>query len=376
MNGGVFMNNKDDKENKLEKTVEKISKVFLEKYNEQRAFQDKYYPIDIPNDVCNHAFLQGVKFENSFMPKVHDFVPFMKCGDEELFLWTHIKDKDTALVSKVSENVKGKNFWKNIGAVIQLAYSYSRNFEHTMDLEYKWCYYFERNKLIVEQEIYDCCDLDRYSLLNGTILKLTDLSLLSPLIELLLRDDKVYTAMSTFYASMKTHYCCLICELEKYPYKKHPSHEPELWEQANVISEYETSIVQACRCVEALIGKPPKKENRNRLLQHKQKWINELGINPDDNFKKGEITYIDFYYKLFDLRNAAAHSYGTIPFDLERKQAVDSQCFTSLLLDGYVMKNVLSEEKAIEELSINRDIIDRVHESMSTSKTYESEGTL
>jgi hypothetical protein len=367
------MTENNNKENDIKENISELANLYFEAYKEKQAYLEKYYPTDIPNDVCNHAFVQGIKFENSFKPRVHDFIPFMKYGDEELFLWTHTKDKDTGLVSRVSKTVKEKNFWKNIGTVTQLAYSYTREFEHTMDIEYKWCYYFDQNKPLNEQEIYDCSELERLSLQNGTILKLTDFYLLARIIELLLRDDKLYTAMSTFYASMKTHYCCLICELERHPYRMHPSHEPKLWEQANVISEYETAIVQACRCVEAFLGKPPKKDNKNRLLQHKQKWIDELGINPDDHFKKGDSTYIDFYYDLFQLRNAAAHSFGTIPFDLKRKQAINAQCFASLLLDGYLMKNIISEEKAIVELSINRDIINKVDENMSTSKTYNSE---
>jgi hypothetical protein len=371
------MNSDDSKDNdfwgEFERKLAEGLRELDDMYRNRQAYLDEYFPTDIPNNVCNHAFIQGIKFENSFKPKVHDFVPLMKCGDEELFLWTHTKDSFTALVSRVSKNVKDKNFWKNIRTVIQLAYSYSRDFENTMDMEYKWCYYFDSNKSISEQEIYDCGDFDRNSLLNGTILKLTDLYFISPIIELLLRDDKAYTAMSNFYASMKTHYCCLICELDRYPYKMHSSHEPEFWEQANVISDYEAAIVQACRCVEALIGKPTKKENRNRLLEHKQKWINHIGINPDDKFTKGETTYMDFYYKLFDLRNAAAHSYGTIPFELERKQAVDAQCFASLLLDGYVAKNVLSEEIVIGKLSINQKLIEKVDETMSTPKTYQAD---
>jgi hypothetical protein len=62
--------------------IEKISKML----KEQQVYLDKQYPTDIPSDVCNHAFIQGIKFENSFMPKVHDFVSFMKCGNEVLFL--------------------------------------------------------------------------------------------------------------------------------------------------------------------------------------------------------------------------------------------------------------------------------------------------
>ncbi|MGJ3664289.1 hypothetical protein, partial [Shigella boydii] len=46
---------------------------------------------DIPNDVCNHAVLNGIQIDNNFNPKVHDFVPFMKLDDEELFIWTHKK---------------------------------------------------------------------------------------------------------------------------------------------------------------------------------------------------------------------------------------------------------------------------------------------
>ncbi|MGZ9774088.1 hypothetical protein ACXY7N_26435 [Bacillus toyonensis] len=370
------MNSDNSKDNafldEFERVLTKGIESGLKKMYEKQAQVDQYFPTDIPNDVCNHAFIKGIKFDNSFMPKVHDFVLLMKCGDEELFLWTHTKDSYTALVSRVSKDVKNKNFWKNIGTVIQLSYSYSTCFEHTMDMEYKWCYYFDSNESISEQIIYGG-DSDRYSLLNGTILQLTDLSELSPLIELLLRDDKAYTAMSNFYASMKTHYCCLICELGRKSYKNHPSHEPELWEQANLISDYEAAIVQACRCVEALIGKPPRQDNRSRFLEHKQKWINQIGINPDDKFTNDETTYMDFYYKLFELRNAAAHSYGTIPFDLERKQAIDAQCFASLLLDGYVTKNVLSEEIIIRKLIINQKLLEKVDEGRLTPRTYQED---
>jgi hypothetical protein len=86
-------------------------------------------------------------------------------------IWCAQKDAYTALVSRVSKDVKDKIFRKNIGAVIQLAYSYSREFEYTMGLEYEWCYYFDQNKSIFDLEMYDFSDLERTSLLNGTILK-------------------------------------------------------------------------------------------------------------------------------------------------------------------------------------------------------------
>jgi hypothetical protein len=188
-----------------------------------------------------------------------------------------------------------------------------------MDLEYKWWYYFDHNKSISDQE--KIRGSAPYSLLSGTVLKLTDFYLLSPLMELLLRDEKSFTAMSIFYASMKTHYCCLICELGRYPYKKHPSHEPEMWEQANVISQYEIGIVQACRCVEALIGKPPNKENKGRFLEHEQKWFDQFGINPDDTFQK-DLGHSKIITNIFLKNGLILKNKKIIHFDLENSYLV------------------------------------------------------
>ncbi|KAI3349500.1 hypothetical protein FDB55_09085 [Clostridium botulinum] len=66
--------------------LRELAKQYYEILNKQQEVRDKNFPIGIPNEVCNHAFIQGVKFENSFMPRVHDFIPFMKCGDEELYI--------------------------------------------------------------------------------------------------------------------------------------------------------------------------------------------------------------------------------------------------------------------------------------------------
>jgi len=151
---GVNMNNKDNLDNDLDFDV-KLQEILASYYKEKQEYLEKYYPTDIPNDVCKHALIQGIKFENSFKPRVHDFEPIMRCDEEELFIWTHTKDKETALVSLVSSNVKSQDFWKNIGVVIQLAYSYSRDFEHTMDLEYRWFYYFNPKKSIQEQQIFN-----------------------------------------------------------------------------------------------------------------------------------------------------------------------------------------------------------------------------
>ncbi|MFP5203383.1 MULTISPECIES: hypothetical protein [Bacillus] len=350
--------------------TKRIERQLHEQYEANRKYQQSY-PIDIPNDVCNHAILNGIQIDNNFNPKVHDFVPFMKLDDEELFIWTHKKNSYSALVSKVSKDVKNENLWKNIGAVISLAYSYSTTFEHSMKLDYKWCYYFDSNKLLLEHTIYNKGYYE--SLPIGTVLKLNDLYAISPLIELLLRDEKAFTSISLFYASLNTHFCCLICELNKKTLKSHPSHEPELWEQASQISDYEAAIVQACRCVEALLGKPPNKQKQKRFSEHKEKWIKQFDIEPDEDFLETGTTFIDFYYELFNLRNKAAHSYGTISFELERKQTVDAQCFAYLILRAYVEKHVLTHDRVTKALSIDYQLIKKTDDRWGTNQTFKGD---
>ena len=46
---------------------------------------------------------------------------------------------------------------------------------------------------------------------------------------------------------------------------------------------------------------------------YKHHWLKTIGVNPDDIFGKVQMSYLDYYYKLFfDLRNPSAHSYGNV----------------------------------------------------------------
>lgn len=46
----------------MEEKLDNLTQLFLEQYREQQEYRNKYYPTDIPNDLCNHAFIQGIKF--------------------------------------------------------------------------------------------------------------------------------------------------------------------------------------------------------------------------------------------------------------------------------------------------------------------------
>jgi len=78
---------------------------------------------------------------------------------------------------------------------------------------------------------------------------------------------------------------------------------------------------------------------------------------------------LDFYYELFfTLRNPSAHSYGNIHYDLERKRAVEAQCFSAIGLNAYIQKNLIDKDTAIKKLNFNIDLLERVSENMSTIK--------
>lgn len=237
-------------------------------------------------------------------------------------------------------------------------------------LEYRWVYYFDQNKKLFEQVFYNTDQFDQIHLKSGRVIKATDIAILAPEIDLMLRDDKAYTSLMMLCNSFLQHYICLICELSKHPYHDHLSEEPEIWEHASIIPNMEAAIVQACRSVEGILGEPPNSTKQTAVLKHKEKWKLLTGIDPDSTFEKAEMSYWDFYYKLFfDLRNPSAHSYGNIHFELEKAKTVQAQCFAAFIVNAYFQKNILELNEAQSKLNFNMDLLARVSENMSTELT-------
>lgn len=132
----------------------------------------------------------------------------------------------------------------------------------------------------------------------------------------------------------------------------------------------ESAIVQACRCAEAILGEPPNTSNKSRVITHKKKWGDAVGLDPDEIFDRTKTSYWEFYLKLFkDLRNPSAHSYGNIHFELERKHTIDSQCFAALIIRGYVEQNKKSIDKSLRILKFNEKLLNQVGLNISTSLT-------
>ena len=359
-------------DNDLKSAIDKICQLLYEK--EKQRQED--YPTDIPNSVCDHAFLYGLSIENSFKPVLGEYTPFFKTKHESTYIWTYRKNTNSAIVSHVDLSIKENRFWKTAGRLIRLAYQYSTGFEAISELviDYKWMYYFDSRSTIIDDIVfYGLSEIERRCISNGLILKATDISHMASIIELFERDDRAYTAVSLVESAFLSHQCCLICELSSYPYHDHLAEEPNQWNQADFLQKLEVAIVQSCRAVECIIGEPPNSKKISKVIAFKEKWESILGFKADDIFDKVGKSYFDFYYELFfDLRNPSAHSYGNIHYDLQRKRAVEAQCFAALILKGYVDKNAISNDDALRIMCFNQELLSKVSEDLSTKMTVDN----
>ena len=132
---------------RLEEDIERI----LEANRIKREQLLIKYPPDIPNESGHHAFIKGISIENSFYPSVGEFNFLFETGVEKIYIWTHTENKNSALISDIDLSVKGKNFWKTVGSLINLSLAYYRAFEGVdtdSKLEYKFIPDYSTNQLI------------------------------------------------------------------------------------------------------------------------------------------------------------------------------------------------------------------------------------
>lgn len=328
-------------------------------------------PDDVPNTCAHHAIISGIIIENNFSSVVGEYNKLFETKYEKIYIWTHTKNKNIALISDIDLSVKNTTIWKTAGSLIVLAYDFNKKFEQTFEFstDYKIMYNFTPTSSLDKVKFYNNDDVELLEL-NGFYLHLNEIASFACLIELLNRDDRCYTAVTLLISSLQLHYCCLICELGLSPYHEHEAFEPEIWEQTNFITNMESAVVQATRCIESILGEPPSENNRSRIITHKEKWKKISGINADDKYSRFGKSYWDYYLYLFDeIRNPSAHSYGKIHFDLERKQTIDAQCFAALVLEGYINQNKKDKEEAMNELKFNRKILERIPPKKRNIKT-------
>ena len=370
-----------DVNDRIKRDLEEVSKEYeIKKENYIKKMREKY-PSDVPNSASNVALISGVFIENSFGPKVGECTPFFETEMEKVFVWTPEEDKDSVLIIQANEKVKDNPCWVTLASIVELSraafVSFEIGFSDNRYL-YNWIYYFDpnvgvRNSTFYGKSIGGPTDIEAFELNSGVILKATDISDMAFVIELLCRDEKAYTATAALHSSFSLHYCCFICETGKVAYHDHLLEEPELWEHVSAIPDMEVAIVQAFRSVEAILGEPPNRNKKTKMLEFIDRWKSKLGLDPTAIYEKAGVSYLDFYYTLFfELRNASAHSYGNVHYKLLRKNTVASQCFATILLFEYIKKNALKNDEAIDKILFNKELLSRVSPNMRTCLTKKS----
>lgn len=323
---------------------------------------------DIPNELCNHAYIQGLLIYNNFASISGEINALFETKDEKLFVWTHDENVESGVIIKVNLSVKEVPFWKNISSIIWMALQHADKFEFisTAWFEYKWIYNFSPKVKMSDQTFFNVGLLESLSISSGKIVKATDIGNLASKIELMVRDDVAYTALMSLCSSLIQHPICLTCELSHYPHHNHLFKKPEIWEHAMIIPNIEMAIVQACKCAEGILGQPPNSKNKQSVYKHKADWKEKLGLDPDSNFEKANMSYWEFYNRLFfDLRNPSAHSSGTMRYEIEREKTVQAQCFAAIIVDHYFEMNELNLERAQKKLKFNVNFLDRAGEDIS-----------
>lgn len=256
----------------------------------------------------------------------------MTWGHERLWLWTHTRDKHAGLVSEVDLAVKGLDVWKSFASGFRGALGLCQALERLQDVDYLWIYRFEPKREREEQE-YRNRD-DALGLGSATILSLRSFGELVPLLDLLQRSDVFFVAAHNLMVASENHGFCQECALRPPEHRVHDDHEPAMWERALVRPKLEAAIVQATRAVEALIGKSGDRKTYIKLDRVKRRWTEAIDLDPEDEFAFAGTSYLDYYYRLFEIRGTAAHSLGRLPFELDCEMTIGAQSFAWLILNS------------------------------------------
>lgn len=343
----------------------------------KKLAEEKLYPPNPPNRSCGHAIVGGILFYNTAGLKRGDYERLFEFGHEIAYVWTHTRHEYSALVTEVDRRAREEGVWKTLGCCLRIAMAFRSNLEYPQPAEefsYCWAYYFDPEKSLEEQKLMnpDSASVSGAGV-AGEVNPLRFLEEIAPILELLGRDERYFVASQHLLASVDSHYFCLTCALQREGYKMHPNHEPDIWEVVETIPRMEVAIVQATRAVEAILGKPGKKEDPKKLARAIERWKASLDLDPNETFELAGKTYIDYYYDLFGTRGNAAHSLGKLPYYVSRQLTIEAQCFAWLVLWRYFQSHSLDQREAAEALRLNRTLWASEPENFFTKLTDDPE---
>src|SRR5581483_6243618 len=277
----------------------------IEILEQEKELQREKYPANPPNDRCHNALLTGILFSNEAGLRLHDFIPYFSTDNEKAYIWTHTKNRSSSLIVDVDPSVKSLNVWRNLASILELTLAISFSFEHMVECDYDWIYNFRPEMSIKDSEFLYPENFDR---LSGSQHKISFFADHAALIELLYRDERFYVMGTNLLTSFNNHHFCLICAFRKDGHQEHPNHEIPNWQVAQAIPKMEVAIVQATRAVEAVLGKPGKRDDQAKYQRALNRWTESIDLEPTDVFAVANKSNIDYYYEMFGIRGDAAHS--------------------------------------------------------------------
>lgn len=346
-----------------------LERIYLRKQEIVDQFNEKFPPKP-PHQECRHAELRGVKFRNGTLPRKGDYRYLLTWGHETLHLWTHTQNSYTGLVAEVDESVNSVDIWRTFGEALKLAIALNRCLESFPQMCYQWIYWFDPSLDRSEQHygpeppsVYDE---------GAEIIRIQQIYEVSSQLELLQRSEPFFVSIQNLIVAIENHQFCQECALVPPERRMHHHSEPEKWEQVIALPKMETAIVQATRAVEGLLGQPGDRSTKQKLRRVQNRWQQAVDIKCDEVFSDTGLSYLDYYYSLFNLRGNSAHCRGSLPFDLTRRLAVQAQTFAWNIVIAFFRKHRLAAEDVVEVLKMNQDLIESEPEIWSTPLTAES----
>ena len=328
------------------------------------------FPPDPPNAACHHAVIKGLEITNSTwvlgspptLPAPGDVVDFFQVGSESIKIWTDKKDHESKLLVVIEPMDLVSGIWRTVAVLLDITIALSSMQEHSQDTGYAWIYHFDPKSPFETQELLE--EDDKFRTGTCTFQTIDYWFERAHILELLIRSEEFFVASQLLCQSFKSHWFCLECALRPRERRHHDHPEPDLWNLAASIPAMENGILQATRSVEALLGKPGNRENTQKLERANQRWRESIILDPDAEFSLVQKSYLEYYYDLFEKRGFAAHSYGRLPPDLRRADAVAAQTFAHKVVHSRFERDAVSPEEAQARLQFNSLLVENADRSI------------
>jgi hypothetical protein len=277
---------------------------------------------------------------------------FFVFGHETAYIWSPASEEYCYLVVEVPSAPTAGPPLRTLASALPVCLALTARQEHSQMMRYEWISDFDPAANLSEQGFLTLNGAWRLG--SSTKSSMDYWARRADVLELLLRSEPFFVASQLLCESFKNHWFCLECAQRPAERRDHPHGEPEIWDVATNIPAMEAAIVQATRAVEALLGKPGRRESGRKVQRNKERWRDSTDLDPDELFPLARKSYFDYYYELFSVRADSAHSSGRLSSILTRSMAVAAQTFADAVVFAHFKHSAVPLDVAQNLLSFNQ----------------------